>query len=515
MKTKYCPGSNQVVKKYIIKKRVKQFIKTETNFNIEIMHSYKRIFFIWISVVVLFNSGCKKQTDEHNAINNSALKSNLFEAISSNTDLSLFAGYLKQTGYDQLLTSSGNYTVFAPLNAVMSSFPDQTVFTDPVKLKKFVANHIAYQLYYTHAVTTTARIAMLSGKYHNMLGAKIDDAGISFADQIASNGVLQIINKTLPYLNNCWEFLSSSQAPVKQSAFMMSLFQKVFDTTHAVVIGIDPNNGTPIYQPGTDSVFTNLFWNKVHDLRDEKKEYTFFMLADAAWDAEVTKYLPYFVTSSPDSSNKAAGWHIIRDFAVEGVYDPATVPDTILSKFQTSVPVTKAQIVKTIKTSNGIVYIMNKIDVQPASKFKPYIIEGENYLATSLNRRSNTYFRDRYNPLTSKNFTDVLVLNHGVALFNIQYQIEEVPSIKYKAYWVALNDFQTATFTQKLGVGFPTSTTFGYTNVVAGNFSEVYIGEFTMSGYQPTYNIYLTAANSTSNAANPLVCDYIKLVPSL
>ena len=82
-------------------------------------------------------------------------------------------------------------------------------------------------------------------------------------------------------------------------------------------------------------------------------------------------------------------------------------------------------------------------------------------------------------------------------------------------YWVALNDFQAATFTQKLGIGIATSTTFGYTNVLSNDYNEVYIGEFTNARYWPKYDIFLTAANSTTAAVNPLVCDYIKLVPGL
>ena len=61
----------------------------------------------------------------------------------------------------------------------------------------------------------------------------------------------------------------------KQSALHVVLFQKVFDTSHAVVIGVDPNTGAPVYQPGNRFVFTNLFWNKVYDLRDEKSSLHF------------------------------------------------------------------------------------------------------------------------------------------------------------------------------------------------------------------------------------------------
>jgi hypothetical protein len=80
---------------------------------------------------------------------------------------------------------------------------------------------------------------------------------------------------------------------------------------------------------------------------------------------------------------------------------------------------------------------------------------------------------------------------------------------------VAVNDFQTAAYTQKLGIGSPLATLLPYVNVAANVKTEVYLGEFTMTKYSPVLSLYLTAANSTANAANPLVCDYIKLVPSL
>jgi hypothetical protein len=61
-----------------------------------------------------------------------------------------------------------------------------------------------------------------------------------------------------------------------------------------------------------------------------KKSNTHFLyLPSNAWDPEINKYRPYYATSSVDSTTKAASWSVVADFAVEGVYDPATVPDTI------------------------------------------------------------------------------------------------------------------------------------------------------------------------------------------
>ncbi len=475
---------------------------------------YKNLLLFSFSFLLLIFSGCNKLKDDRNAISDEALQVNLFEMINANPQLSTFAGFLKQTGYDKVISSSKNYTVFAPVNSALATL-SAGVTGDPVKLKLFVGNHIANQLFSTHDVVTTTRIAMLNGKYNNMLATRIEEAVITNADKYASNGLLQIVDRFLPALNNSWEFLNSADAPVKQKTFMLSLFRNVFDLTNAVVVGINPVTGEPIYSPGTDSVFTNLFWNRVHDLQQEDKQYTLFMLTDAAWDAEVAKFTPYFVTNTADSNTLVTSWNVVKEFAVDTVYNPASIPDTIVSEFGTKLPVERSAIVKTIKTSNGIVYIMNKMNVQPASKFKPYLIEAERYTSTSHDRRGNTYFRERFSTVTQSDFTDVLVQNHGVSLFNIRYNISEVPSIKYKAYWVAVNDFQTATFSQKLGIGTAISTTFGYTLIPLQNYNEVYIGEFTMAKYEPVYPIYLTAANSTAVAVNPIVCDYIKLVPSL
>ena len=470
---------------------------------------YKSLLLVALGTMLLY--GCSKVKEERNAITDESLKITLFELVNANPDLSTFAKYLVQTGYDKVLSSSKNHTVYAPVNSALATL-DPAIVNNAAKLKLFVGNHIAGQLYRIAEVPVLKRIVMLSNKYNNLKGTQIGDAVIKNADKYASNGLLQVVDKFLPALDNTWEVLSTNaDIPLKQKTFMLSLFRNVFDTSNAIVIGVHPTTGEPIYQAGTDSVYTNLFWNRVHDLKNEQKQYTLFVLADAAWDTEVTKFKPYYVVpNNADSNTLVSSWNVVKDFAVDTVYNPSSIPDTIVSKFGTKLPVERSAIVKTIKTSNGIVYIMSKMNVLPASKLKTILIEGENYTSTSHDRRGNTYFRDRINTLTGKDFRDVLVVGHNVTGFNIRYELPEVPSIKYKAYWMAYNDFQTTAYTQKLAIGTSASATFALTNVALLNFNEIYIGEFTMSQYAPLYNIYLVA-----NTTGPIVCDYIKLVPSL
>lgn len=465
--------------------------------------------------MTVMSLGCKKMTEEHNAIGDPMLQKNVFEIISQNPSLSTFARYLVETGLDKELASSKSYTVFAPSNESLILM-DAALRGNPAKLKQFIANHITEELVRFSNATPKKRVLMLNGKFNSIAPFSIESAVSTQANQYASNGILHTINMSVNALDNCWEFIAgNAAAPVKQRTFLQSLFRNVFDSTNATIVGINPSTGDPIYQKGTDSVFTNLFWRNVHDLRDETKQFTAFILADGGWDAERAAYARFFATGSADSTTFATAWNIVRDFAVDTLYTPSGLPDTVVSKFGAKLPINKNSIVATIKTSNGYVYVMSTMPVAPALRFTTRVIEAERYSVASHNRRSQTFFRDRFNDLTRRPYSDVLVLNHGTALFNLRYDLAEMPSIRYRAFWVAVNDFQTATFTQRLGVGSPLSTLLPYTSVVANTRGEVFLGEFTLATYSPMFSLFLTAANSTANAANPLVCDYIKLVPSL
>lgn len=456
--------------------------------------------------------GCKKWND-HNAITEEALTTNLFEQISADTSLSRFAELLTKTGYDKTISSSKTFTVYAPDNAALAGL-DATIVNDTAKLRKFIGNHIGAQTYFTSTAATTQRIAMLNGKYHNILGSIIEDVTIKRGDNRARNGVFHVIGKILPALDNCWETMANNSAiPAAQKNYLLSLFMKVHDLTNAVQTGVDATTGAPVYQAGTDSVLTNLFWRNVYDLTDESKQYTFFVLADTAWDSETRKFSPYYKSVDSLSTATATKWYVVKEFAFEGVYTTATLPDTLVSKSNVKVPIDKSAIVQTITTSNGIVYVIKKMAAPPENKIQQIIIEGENYYATSVDKRSNTYFRDRYNSLTGLNFRDVLVYGHGVASFAMNYRLYNVPTVKYKAYWVALNDFQTTSFTQKLAVNEPASTALAYTTVSPNIYSEVYVGEIKIDTFKNTLNLYLVAAANTTAATDPLVCDYIRLEP--
>ena len=167
--------------------------------------------------------------------------------------------------------------------------------------------------------------------------------------------------------------------------------------------------------------------------------------------------------------------------------------------------------------SNGIVHIFSKIDVLNADKFKPITIQAEFPNGFMADRTSNTNYRVRFNPVTGADFTDLMVSGHSLTAYYSFYRLGEMPSIKYRVYAFGVNDFQTGAFTQsivpKYYVAPSTYTTLATLNhavplsTAAGAYNELLLGEFTVTNYG-TLEIQLTA-----NATNPIVLDYMRLVP--
>ncbi|BAV07112.1 Uncaracterized surface protein containing fasciclin (FAS1) repeats [Filimonas lacunae] len=466
----------------------------------------------FVAVAGMLLCGCRKWEKHNEGLDPKASKT-LLEQINETASLSRFAALLQKSGVDKLINSK-TYTVYAPTNEALAAL-DNAVENDTAQLRRFLSNHIAVQTWLVANNTELKRIAMINGKYHNIQGAHIEDANIVVADQYAKNGVLQVIDKILPYLPNSWDFVeNSADMPALEKSYLMSNFYNVFDARNAVQVGVD-TLGRPVYEPGTDSVRTNIFWNNTYDIRDESKQYTTFVLTDAAWLQEGVRLHPYYTDSMHRSFAFA---RMIQEYAIEGAYTAAQLPDTILSRYHVKLGIAKSNIVKTIQTSNGYVHVLSAVQVRLQDKFTPIVVEAENYSFSSANRISATYKRQMLDSATGRQFVDLVVYNHGLPLFNYGYRITDVAgNQKYRAYWVAVNNSIngiSAPFSQKLGIDTATSVKFfGYTLVPMYNYGEQLIGEFTLPEYRQRMNIYLTAANTTTAATNAIVCDYIKLVP--
>lgn len=461
-------------------------------------------------------NGCKDKMDEHIEIVNVDNTVDVFQKLSAQPNLSKFSDFLRSTGYDQLLSSSQNYSVWAPTNDALVGL-DAAIISDPVRLKDFVANHIALTtITAPKTLTDTVKVALLNKKFATIIGDKYEDATVSGKGQFVKNGVVYAINQAVPSRLNIWEYMLNSTDAPAQTAYISTVTSFVIDTANATIIGYNTTGG-PIFASNPPLVSRNAYWNSVADLRVENQQYTFFMLQDAAFNSETAKLTPYF--SVVDK------FALVRDFTVKGLFTPDKLPDTLLSLRGVKIPISKSAIVKSYRASNGIVYVMSALPFRLKDKVPTFKIEGENPTSFRVDRTGNTFYRLKLDN-NNNPYRDIEVYNHGVADYYIRYQRSSVPLVKYKVYARAVSgaagDSQVLAFTQRYFIFNPLTSTveapvydlFATQLVSPLNYNEVYLGDYSPKQYG-LLDLRLTSATSTSVNVNTLILDYLRFEPIL
>ncbi|MCX6239744.1 MAG: fasciclin domain-containing protein [Bacteroidia bacterium] len=490
------------------------------------MIAIKNQYFIFLSLFIgLFLSGCTDKWEDHNKIQDSILAENLLAQIKTNPDLSKFADYLNKTGYDKVVASSKTFTIWAPTNLALQNL-DPAIVNDTAKLKPFVANHISNQSYLTSMPNPLLTIRTLNGKNILFTKTKFEEANIVTANRYVGNGVLHTIDLGILPKLNAWEYLNNTATSL-QKTFLLSQSYIFRDSTRAVVIGIDPKTGIPILKEGTGYFPKNYFLQRVADVSNEDAKYIYVILTDAAFTAEKAKLSKYFTVNDPIKtparntfiSDSITNWNIVKDLAFKGDYTLATLPDTLTSNDSIRIHLDKTAIVQSIKVSNGVVFIMNRIDYKMSRKIKPVIIEGEYYVSNYGNNGTRTTITRR-NPNTNVDFREIYYYNTGVSSYWIKYQ-PTVYTASYKVYWVAVRDFNTTAVAPAVPVMFSQRLAFGTTALLPAfpykqvdilNYNEVYLGDYTVTSYGKM-DTFLVGAANTTNGQNSLVLDYIKMVP--
>jgi hypothetical protein len=299
--------------------------------------------------------------------------------------------------------------------------------------------------------------------------------------------------------------------------FIKALTYEKKDSTNAIQIGIDPLTGNPIYQPGSDIVIRNKFTDEVHNIGNEAKEYTVFIMNNTTWEKERAKLDTFYRATTADSTADLARFNTAKDMVIEGAFAPDQLPDSVQSKFGVWVQINKSAIQAKYRTSNGYVYVMNDMDVKLRQRILPYLVQGEAYSGWS-GSSSPLFIRTLVNPGNNQTFKDLYVYNHSTNKWYVRYRINNVFTTKYKVYWATYNNRHNNTLNQRLAIGSLVSTTFPYKNVPYNIYNEEYLGEYPVTTYGNGYlDLYLVSADiapSSSNAnQNAMFLDYIRLEP--
>ncbi|WP_140486098.1 fasciclin domain-containing protein [Flavobacterium sp. GSA192] len=487
-------------------------------------YKYARLF---ASVLTLAIISCSNPWDDRENNGHVNLNFNLTQAITNKAETSEFARLLVETGYDTILAASKTYTVFVPTNAAIDQIGDE-ILGDPEALKEFVGNHIALTAYSSERNEEETQIKMFSTKYLTFKGStQIDDATIVTANQYAKNGVFHIIDKALTPKLNIWQYIKSQEGTSATSDYLLSLKDFNIYKSDSIAKVLSEENGAGYL---ADSL-TNSYLKNVYNLNNEKNSYTLFLMEDDGYNEEVDKMKPYLIKPSDDAEIDSTGiysqYFTLRDMAFHGKYELDELPSTLVSRFGVEVPIDKTQIVgEPIHLSNGIVYIMKRVDVPLAKRLLTTKIEGENNGQYFNFIRSRMFYRDRTD-LSGLFFQDIYVQNPGSPQPWITYSAKDFYSTTYKVYWRAINDIQTNVFQQRLMIYgkseiindatffSETIVLFPYMNVELDNYDEVFIGEFTLNEARDIDFISLVGANTSTNGNNSLTLDYLKFIPVL
>jgi len=403
------------------------------------MTRYRSKYFLMVLFAALILGACKKQWDQRDAITDQNLNINLYQQIQANSNLSTFLGYINKIGFDKVLSASKTYTVWAPTNAALASI-DPAIVADTAQLHLFVADHIANQVYLTTKIGLSVRLRTLNGKNVTFTPTTVEDANVVTVDQYVKNGVLDIIDKPLYVKLNIDQFIRGlTTVGLLHKAYIARNDSSYTDTTKATVASINPITGKPILVPGTGLVNLNKYYNRVASLNNEDSLYTYFVLTDAAYNAETGKVSKYFATSSVDSTNNIlAAFNVLKDVAVRGKVLPANLPSSLLSVNGVPVPINQASIVQTYNASNGIVYVMSAVNFDITTKITPITVQLE---SASFYKQSsgtnNLRFRTDNNGVA---FRDLANYQSTVSGYFAAYKLSNLYTCQYKIVLRALND---------------------------------------------------------------------------
>jgi len=409
-----------------------------------------------VSLCVLL-PGCYENAWEKHVSKDELLKSNLVEAVKLQPELSTFLAILKKTGYDQVLESSTNFTVFAPANSAWSGIDT----TNVDQLRKTIGSLIAYNTYFTENDNLYTSLKSVNGKniYYNSETKTFNGAKITSADIRTANGVIHITDKVAERKDNIWEHLSLS-TDNNQYKFIAGLNTRVMDMEKSVAVGVDAG-GKLKY----DTVWKNInnFLAK-YPIDNEDSLYTYIVVENDSYNLLVDKYKNYFKMLTSEQTDSLTNFNVCQDYVFKGIVDISQA-DTLTNVDYVKMSVSDVEVTNVYNSSNGRIYYVKKCDIKLKNKIKPIIIEGEAYnrsansayvftrykrwargerdIAVSCGEtQSDTLYR-RLTGVKDSVASKTYFVNSGlvsnIANFYVEYKAK-VNSTNYDVYYVAYDD---------------------------------------------------------------------------
>lgn len=254
---------------------------------------------------VLFCAACSDEWNDHyekfdTSVANSGT---LWEAISSQGNLSNFSRVVQACGYDAVLNGSQTFSVFAPTNDQFTSTQADSLINvfneqkakgvrsdDNTVVKQFLQNHICLYKYPVSSLTDTT-LVMMNGKYAKLKANNIEQHSFLTKNVLYGNGVLFSINNKVEYFPNVFEYLGLDKDLDSVYQFVNSYSEYEFNPNKSVPGDII--DGRTEY---LDSVteLSNLLFRTLGRINSEDSTYWMVAPTNEEWTNLTSTYTDYF-----------------------------------------------------------------------------------------------------------------------------------------------------------------------------------------------------------------------------
>ena len=291
-------------------------------------------------------SSCADWADHYDATDDANGGSlTLWQLMKSNPQLSDFCQVLEQTkvfrmhkkttvSYADLLDGGQSFTIVAPVNGTFNRDSllglVQTNQGDSMVEKSFVLNHLSRSAMSLKPVEQS--MLLLNSKHISLQEGSVQAVGVVKGNQHATNGVLHVTERPLPYEYNLYEALCDLP---DMSSIGQSLRQYEWDefsASESVSSGIV--EGVPVY---VDSVVyeRNRMLESIGLLNDEDSTYWVVAPSAEGWQKAWETTAKYFVydESVPKGDSIQKYWtnRALLDDAVFNMTDQKSTVDSLVS----------------------------------------------------------------------------------------------------------------------------------------------------------------------------------------
>ncbi len=348
------------------------------------MNKISKLRGIYLLVLIFFVGCANDKWDEHYQADPAIVSDkNLWTIIEETPELSSLATILKNYGYDQLLSQTQAYTVFAPTNEALSRLDTTNINVKSELLDNHIARFFIPASGYDDVIVGTfnkKRIKLLYQDGSYIFGtAAFRPQGSTIH---ASNGMIHILDDYEKFFPNIYEYLAKRTDLDSIRKYIYS-FDEILLDEQASVPG-DVVNGKLTY---LDSVFinSNQLIQKLGYINREDSSYTMVVPNNIAWTEAYNRIKEDFVyynevSSIADSLQRAnASFAIVQDLIFSNTVQ-VSPKDSLYSTSRN--PFYNPQYLfdgtESFQASNGTIYITNQLKYSALDSWhKPIKVECE------------------------------------------------------------------------------------------------------------------------------------------